>query len=552
MANWCWVKSFGISAALILGIAPVQAPVQAQVDPQVDPLPLPEPLPAEQPLGTPVTPSSPQNPPDTTPISVTEIQVVGSTVFSPEDLAAMVAPYENRTLTLAELQALANQLNQRYLDAGYITTQVRIPEQVLTGGSVMIEILEGTLAEITVDGADRYQAYVTSRLNLAGNPLNQPALEDQLQLLKLEGLFNSVQAELRRGSAPGESRLAVHLEEANPVSAQTFIDNYSPTSVGAVRAGATLGYRSALVPGDNLTAAVSSTTTWGAQVYALGYQVPLSPNNSTLRIGVTYENFRITEQDNPAFALGIRGSTRIYEAAFRYPLIRTPREELGISLGFRHRDGQSVILDQISIPNRTSVFQFAQDYLLRDMSGAWAVRSQFNLGTGLLNATINPDPQADGQFFSWLGQVQRVQVVSPDNLLIVRADVQLAGSSLLGSEQFVIGGGQSVRGYRQNVRTGDSGFRVSVEDRIVISRNTDDSPMLQLVPFMDVGAVWFHDPTTQPTQQNFLWGAGVGLIANPIPGLELRLDLGLPLVRLTETTDRNTGGQLHFSLGYQF
>ena len=75
----------------------------------------------------------------------------GSTGFTPVELAELVAPFENRTTTLAELQSLAGELNQRYLNAGYITTQVRIPEQTLIDGRVVLEVLEGELADITVE-----------------------------------------------------------------------------------------------------------------------------------------------------------------------------------------------------------------------------------------------------------------------------------------------------------------------------------------------------------------------------------------------------------------
>ena len=524
-----------------------------QADPQVDPLPLPAPLPEEDPLELPAPDVPDTSSPEAIPIEVTQIQIIGSTVFTPEELAELVAPYENRTTTLAELQQLAAQLNQRYLDAGYITTQVRIPEQTLVNGQVTLEVLEGVLADINIEGSERYESYITSRLDRAGTtPLNQLALEDTLQLLQLEGVFNSVQADLAPGETPGTSLLSVQIEEANPFQGQVFSDAYSPDAVGRVRIGTALKYRGLAVPGDTLIGSVSTTTTGGAQTYNIGYQVPIATNDSTLRLGFTYEDFEITDRDNSAFDLDIEGQTLTYEGEFRYPLIRTPREELGLSVGFRHRDGESVILDTITVPSVTSVLLFSQDYLRRDRFGAWAARSQFSLGTTLFDAIDNPSPDADGQFFSWRGQVQRVQVLNPDHLLVLRADLQLANDSLLGSEQFLIGGGQSVRGFRQNARAGDNGLLFSVEDRIVLQRNADSSPLFELVPFMDLGAVWFKDAANQPTNENFLLGTGAGLIVNPLPELYARFDLGVPLVELNEPGDTDTGVQFYFSLDYQF
>lgn len=128
-------------------------------------------------------------------------------------------------------------------------------------------------------------------------------------------------------------------------------------------------------------------------------------------------------------------------------------------------------------------------YTRRDTQGVWGLRSQFNWGTGLFDATSNRGSVPDGQFLSWLGQVQRVQQVGKNHLFVIQADLQLSAGSLLSSEQFVIGGGQSLRGYRQNVRAGDYGFRLSVEDRVTVHRNFLGESVLQVIPFVNLGTV---------------------------------------------------------------
>ena len=50
--------------------------------------------------------------------------------------------------------------------------------------------------------------------------------------------------------------------------------------------------------------------------------------------------------------------------------------------------------------------------------------------------------------------------------------------------------GSRLRGYRQNARIGDNALRISVEDRITMSREEDNSPVWQLAPFVDLGVVW--------------------------------------------------------------
>ena len=73
----------------------------------------------------------------------------------------------------------------------------------------------------------------------------------------------------------------------------------------------------------------------------------------------------------------------------------------------------------------------------------------------------------------------------------------------------MIGGRWWVRGYRQNVRTGDNGVRFALEDQITILRNKAGRPYLQLMPFVDMGATWnVSDNPNEQQDQRFLIGAG--------------------------------------------
>ena len=499
-------------------------------------------------------------------IRVRKIQVVGSTVFNENDFNPVVKPFEEQDLTLEEIRQAADAVTQLYLNKGYINSRA-IPDTQQSStadGVVVIRVLEGRLTEINIEGTRRLKSYIRSRIQLgAGIPLNTGKLEEQLKLLRLDPLFTNVEARLRPTGKVGQSILVVRVEEANPLTGSLGVDNYSPPSIGAERLGVELRDRNLTGMGDELAGSYYHTLSGGSDVFDFSYQVPVNAMNGKVQIRAAFNRNEITEP--PFDAFDIKANQDLYEINYRQPLMRSPREEFALSLGFTYQDGQTFLFDNLATPfgigpdingvSRTSVIKFGQDYLKRDPQGAWFLRSQFNFGVDILDATINNHPIPDGRFFSWLGQVQRVQQLSNDNLLLIQADLQLTPDSLLPSQQFVIGGGQSVRGYRQNIRSGDNGFRVAIEDRFTVQRNESGLSTIQLAPFLDMGAVWNQSDNPNPLpNQTFLVGAGLGLLWNQAMGIDhlfLRLDYGFPFIDLSDRGNNAQDDGFYFSLRYQ-
>ncbi len=511
------------------------------LEPLAEPAPvLPEPA---------VLEPDPNVPTNTTKVLISDIRVVGSTVFSAQDLEPIVLPYEGQKLGLRELRQVAKDVTRLYLENGYITSRAVLSEQSIVNGVVQIRAVEGSLEEIRVEGTRRLANYVRDRVNLANKiPLNQFELESQLQLLRADPLVDRIEASLRAGTEEGQSLLIVRVLESPWFSGRAVFDTNSPPSVGVARMGVEATFNNPLGWGDRLSASAFRSTAGGFNAYSFDYSLPLNALDGTLQARYLPGSFVLID---PALqALGVRGASDTYELTYRQPIIRQPNEALALSLGFRHRTGETLVSDVVIDATRTSVFQFSQDYWKRDRQGAWGLRSQFNLGTGLWAATNRSDGEADGQFFSWIGQVQRTQVIDRDNLLLLQASLQASPDSLLGADQFIIGGATSVRGYSQNARFGDNGFRASVENRTTVLRNEDGSPATQIAPFLDMAAVWNNQGNT--SEQRQLLGTGVGVITNLVKNVQARLDVGIPLMKVDELGDSNQSAFIYFSMDYRF
>lgn len=499
-------------------------------------------------------------------VFISRIVVEGSTVYDSDRLQDAIRSFEGRELTLEELQAAADAITQIYLNDGYITTRALLVDQEIVDGVVQIQIIEGILADIQIEGTERLRPkYISSRIRLgAKTPFRVSELEDQLRLLRVDPLIESLEASLRASDKVGQSILLVRVTEAPNWGGSLGIDNSTPESVGGQRSRAEMYYRNLAGNGETLTGSWDRSFVGGSDVFRITYRQPVNARNGTVQLQTTIDRNEITLP--PFDALDIAGETESYEISFRQPVIRTPRRELGLSIAYRYQNGQTFVGNvgtQLGTgtgaePNgttRVGVVKFGQDFVRRDSQGAWALQSQFSFGTDFpFDGTTNPGDIPDTHFFSWLGQAQRVQRLNDRNLLIVQADLQLATAPLLSSQQFVLGGGQSVRGYSQNLRSGDNGFRFSAENRFTVGRNTTGRNVLQLAPFFDAGVVWHNEnnPNTLP-DGTFLAGAGMGILWQPTPKLDIRFDWGVPIVSVDDDVrDEFQDHGLYFNVNYRY
>ncbi|MDJ0658879.1 MAG: ShlB/FhaC/HecB family hemolysin secretion/activation protein [Crocosphaera sp.] len=456
-------------------------------------------------------------------------------------------------------KTLADIITNYYLTQGYITSKAIINPlpSIPENNEAEIVIIEGNIAEVNLIGRKNLNLnYICDRLLLGiDSPLNITALEKQLKLLSFNPLFETVDATLQPSGKTGLSIIVATVKESDQWKFGLGIDNLSPPSVGSDRTGTFLQNKNLTGRGDNLSLSYYRSTTDGGNTLDAIYQLPLNTQEGTLQIRVIPTWTRITQ--DPLDDFNITGNKQIYEMNFRQPLWRDLSDEFALLVGFRYQNGQTLINGEVApienARNRSTILQFGQDYLSRDAQGFWFFRSQFNWGIDVFDATVRPDSIPDSRFFSWLFQGQRIQRWDDNHLMIIRGELQLTPDSLLPDQWFIIGGGQSIRGYRQNVRFGDNGFRLSVEDRITVMRNNGNQSTLEIAPFLDMGSVWFTNENNNSPNKKFLMGTGLGLIWNnaaTIEGLTLRLDYGIPLISLPHFSNNLQEEGFYFQINY--
>jgi hemolysin activation/secretion protein len=503
-------------------VVPVAVP--SRVDPtgrSGEPPTLPEKVrPPTPPPGTllPPTPIPPKEGPfPQLRVFVREIKVIGSTVFSDEELARVTAPYVNRELSSEDLEALRVALTLLYVNNGYVNSGAILPDQTITEGVVTFEIIEGRLSAVDVEGNRWFRSsYFQKRFFLdAGPPLNVNSLQRRLQLLLEDPRIARLNAELKPGLQRGEGILDVRVEDRTPYRLLSEYNNYQSPAVGENRGLVSLWW-------DNVTG--NGDVFFGQYGRSKGldplldfkYSIPINAYDTTLSYEYRKNTLDVIEQ--PFQEIDINSKSDIYTFTVRQPVYRTLNSDLSLELiGERLWLQTSVLGEPFSLEpgaqhgrSVVAALRTAQEFVYRTQDQVIAARSRFSWGLNALGATINKNGLPDGIFFAWLAQFQWVRRLGfLDSYLLYRSSLQLSDNPLLSLEQISVGGRYSVRGYRENTLLTDQAVLSSLEIRVPIFRNTSWADYLEFAPFVDYGRGWNKRRPTPRPQDIYSVGTGI-------------------------------------------
>ena len=493
-------------------------------------------------------------------ISVERFQIEGNEVFNSQELASVLAPFTNKPLSFSELLQARTAITEYYTKRGYITSGAYIPLQKLEDKVVEVRVIEGYLEDIKIMGDRRLDSdYFSSRIKTAiDDSLQREELLSALQLLEQNPLIANLSAQLEAGTRPGASVLEVKVNEADSFKTPVLLDNRRTPSVGSFRRQLAINEGNLLGFGDNLFLAYSNTE--GSDAFDGSYAFPFNASNGTITIRGGVSGSKVVEE--PFNQLNILGDSHYYELSLRQPLVQTPTQEfaLGITASRRNSDISS-LLEEFNVPpselspgadesgeTKVSALRFFQEWTSRNSNEVIAARSQFNLGLDAFDATVN-DAAPDSRFFAWQGQAQWTRQLARDTVFLLRGGIQLATTSLLPSEQFGLGGLETLRGYRQDLLLTDNSAFATAEIRLPLFRIRAIESVFQLAPFFDVGTAWNNGGESREVAgSNTLASIGLGLRLSLFDSFTARFDWGIPLVAVD--TEENTWQEkgLYFSL----
>src|SRR5215471_18580961 len=200
------------------------------------------------------------------------VTITGALAIPRERLAGVYQPYLGRTVSQADLVAIAEGISDLYRAAGFHLSRAVIPPQDIQNGRVLVRVIEGGITEVALMGDDAERFGVRPFLNpvLAEFPSRLSTLERQLLLVNgLPGL-----------------RVAVYLKSWH-VYTWFGLDNLGSSAIGPWQSYATGAFNSYLLPGDSLVLNLSTTPN-NARELGFGrvsYDVPVGTDG--IRVGAS-------------------------------------------------------------------------------------------------------------------------------------------------------------------------------------------------------------------------------------------------------------------------
>ena len=430
---------------------------------------------------------------------VKDVRVVGATRYGQDVLRPLIQPVIGQTVHLSDLIAIAEQIEARYHQDGYVLTRAFVPTQSVADGNFQITVVEGYVAAVAVQGGDESTRARVERMLApitAARPLTLATLEQSLlSANKLPGVSASG---LLRPSATeqGASDLVVTVKEQPIATGGVSADNMGTPSTGRWTTAADATIASPFGDGGQLSVNASTNPADPHIRYSAGgrYVAPLP-----LFDGMTYTLSALGSHGEPGGTVSnqslITNSTA-FGARVTLPLIVTRQNEVSIDGGLTVQSSDVKISGLTATHDEWRVFDLALTYQNNGWGdGVTNVTLDAAQGIPSLGATSNShaDRSGDTQFTKITGQVRRTQAIDgPLSASLLVSGQYTDVPTVLGEE--VNFGGQVIgRGYDPAAITGATGVGGAGELRYDLNPSWFYADAAQVYGFLDGAEVHNHN-----------------------------------------------------------
>ncbi len=450
---------------------------------------------------------------------IKSIALVDANSLSKRQQKKLTSPFIGKCVEAKTLTEIITAIQTFYNDAGYVTARVSVPKQNIQSGNLELKILEGKIDEIIVGDnhlTDKMQEF-TAFGTLEGDTLNLQDINQGLyQMNRLPS--NNATMKIEPAVTEGEAKVYIANQKKFPARATIGYDNLGNDFTGIHRTNFSGGIDNLLSLNDAINLSYSTNLNDDSQEkdiksFTSGVSIPFGYN--TFSYDYSRSEFRGT---NPGVNGPIRltGFSERNNATIDRVLLNKGNLRISTNVSLTTKSSASYLnQEKIETSERKltigNVGLTISNYFKNGAN--LYLKPSYYKGLKLLNAKqdeanlTSDTPKAQFDYFKLYASLSKKFLIPKTEIpftLSTEMDSQYSKQTLFGTEQFSVGGYYSVRGFRENYITGDSGyyFRNKANFNIgalaapfaknsdgVIGKNLGHLNKFSVEPFYDYGYV---------------------------------------------------------------
>ena len=477
------------------------------------------------------------------------VSVEGVPMLNSSSFTQRVQPFLGQQVSLDLVNAIAAETAKFYKEHDHPVVSVVAPQQDVTNGVVQLLVTEARIGEVRVLGNKHFKSSLFTTRAKPGGAIIMSDLEADAAFYG-RNPFRSVAAEMSPGKNSGETDITLRVTDKFPLRVFAGYDNSGVKSTDENRLFAGINYGNFLGLGHELSYQFSTSPDFEKlAAHSASWTMPL-PWKHIFQISGTYS------ESKPEISEGFDMSGTSWQLGARYtvplPDLGKYKHEVTLGYDFKYTDnnlqfgGQQVFDTPIDI----SQFSLAYSASLPDkigrtalsLTGYWSPGGMGSNNTDEAFDAARKDSKAD-YFYAALS-LDRITKLPFGCSWSLSAKGQLANGNLQATEQFLLGGQSTVRGYPELVAAGDQGVLVRNEiyspsfslSKLIGFKQSHDE--FQLLAFYDYGYAEVKHPLEGEDKSTELQSYGVGARWQIKQNLSAHFDYGWQIDRLGKDHSR--------------
>lgn len=501
------------------------------------------------------------------------------------ELTKRLTSGENRIIEERLLAAISLVIESYVRPAGFPNATAVIPTQNIAEGVLRVIVQLGPTAAALAEETKK-SSWKIRNINIEGSKwFSESLLREKLRIeqggiIKYADLdqainwtnnspFRRVRVKLDPVPNSGEADLTIAVQDALPLRLAVTYDNAGNETLGQNRFIGSVSYAN-LWGSDHQVSYqyVTSDQPDIFQGHGFDYRVPLRWRHY-VQLSAFY--MRARPDLIPAFPGLLVQNGKTVTADLRYTVpLRTGNNPIDVYGALTFKDTNNTLtwdpqgFNEV-IGSPVNVFQLTTgaSAVWRDKRGAWGFGANFTFSPGGINSRNKKaaffETRWDTEPCYTYGNfsVQRLFNIKDGWDISARGVLQLSDGNLLPSEQLTIGGGSSVRGFRENLFAGDQAFVLNVDfltppwrQPIPYLSKTRGPLETRFLVFYDAASSEAKHPLLSDAPRKPLASTGIGMRMSLATNLSMSADYGWQLTKLPYPVNEHARGHIKVTLAY--